>query len=286
MTGWIKMGTGLASHGKVKALRRALKADRLRVIGGLWAVWCVFDEHSAGGQLAGYTLDDMDEEIGWRGFAAAMQDIGWLIETDDGLEAPDYEEHNGPNAKRRALDASRKGSERRVRRESAQSPPDVGAQSGQLSAFDADTTRNREEKRREEEEKKTPPLPPEGGDGAGNGPGTPGPTPYAAVCIALKAAGVGNVSPANQLLRTLVDAGAEPAEFVAAAAKATATGAADPFAYLLAVVKGDRQRALETAGAIHRGPLRVVGKQAAIEEANRRAGDDWLAQQEQTDATR
>lgn len=150
MTGWIKMGTGLASHGKVKALRRALKADRLRVIGGLWAVWCVFDEHSAGGQLAGYTLDDMDEEIGWRGFSAAMQDIGWLIETDDGLEAPDYEEHNGPNAKRRALDASRKGSARKAGRESAESPPDVGKKIGQLSASDADTTRNREEKRREE----------------------------------------------------------------------------------------------------------------------------------------
>ena len=86
MSGWIKMGTGLASHGKVKALRRALKGDRLKVIGGLWAVWCVFDEHSAGGFLAGYTLDDMDEEIGWKGFSAAMRDIGWLIETDDGLE--------------------------------------------------------------------------------------------------------------------------------------------------------------------------------------------------------
>lgn len=162
MSGWIKMGTGLASHGKVKALRRALKADRLRVVGGLWAVWCVFDEHSAGGQLAGYTLDDMDEEIGWRGFSAAMQDIGWLIETEDGLEAPDYEEHNGPNAKRRALDASRKGKSRKGGQESAESPPDVDTKSGRMSASDADTLRNREEKRREEEG--NTPIPPSGAE--------------------------------------------------------------------------------------------------------------------------
>lgn len=155
MSSWIKMGTGLASHGKVKALRRALKADRLRVIGGLWAVWCVFDEHSAGGFLSGYTLDDMDEEIGWKGFSAAMRDIGWLVEADDGLEAPDYEEHNGPNAKRRALDASRKGKSRaKEEAEPDPTPPPVPQSVRIVSASDADKTRNREEKSREEGEKR------------------------------------------------------------------------------------------------------------------------------------
>lgn len=168
MSGWIKMGTGLGSHPKVKTMRRALKADRLRVIGGLWAVWCVFDEHSASGRLDGYTLDDMDEEIGWRGFSAAMRDIGWLIEDADGLEAPDYEQHNGPNAKRRALDSSRKGKSRAIG--SADEPDDdppekrtpVRTESGTVSASDADKLRNREEKRREEERN---PLTPKGDEG-------------------------------------------------------------------------------------------------------------------------
>lgn len=149
-------------------MRRALKADRLRVIGGLWAVWCVFDEHSASGRLDGYTLDDMDEEIGWRGFSAAMRDIGWLIEDADGLEAPDYEQHNGPNAKRRALDSSRKGKSRAIGSADEQDddPPEkrtpVRTESGTVSASDADKMRNREEKRREEE--KIPPTP-KGGEG-------------------------------------------------------------------------------------------------------------------------
>jgi hypothetical protein len=179
MSGWIKMGTGLASHPKVKALRRALKADRLRVVGGLWAVWCVFDEHSAAGRLDGYTLDDMDEEIGWKGFSAAMRDIGWLSEDGDGLEAPDYEEHNGPNAKRRALDASRKGKSRaradtdtdpvpEQSRTSVRTPP------GQVSASDADNLRNREEKRREEKEESRKPSVPDG-TGAGAPPADPPP---------------------------------------------------------------------------------------------------------------
>lgn len=174
MSGWIKMGTGLGSHPKVKTMRRALKADRLRVIGGLWAVWCVFDEHSAGGRLDGYTLDDMDEEIGWKGFSQAMADIGWLVADDDGIEAPDYEEHNGPNAKRRALDSSRKG---KSRAKGAAEEPDevphetgttVRTDAGTVSASDADKTRNREEKRREEKDKTVvaaaattaPPAPP------------------------------------------------------------------------------------------------------------------------------
>ena len=166
MSGWIKMGTGLGSHPKVKTMRRALKADRLKVIGGLWAVWCVFDEHSASGRLDGYTLDDMDEEIGWKGFSQAMADIGWLVADADGIEAPDYEEHNGPNAKRRALDSSRKGKSRAkgAAEDPDDDPPDtrttVRTESGTVSASDADKTRNREEKRREEENN---PQPPEGG---------------------------------------------------------------------------------------------------------------------------
>ncbi len=266
MTGWIKMGTGLASHPKVKALRRALKADRLKVIGGLWAVWCVFDEHSASGRLDGYTLDDMDEEIGWRGFSEAMRDIGWLQEDADGLEAPDYEEHNGPNAKRRALDASRKGRSR-AQKPDDEPPPDpqdertsIRKQSGHVSASDADNLRNREEKRREEEKTETPPLTSVGSDGAGNEPGTREPTPYAAVCIALKAAGVAQVNPSNQLLRALVDAGATPAEFTAAAAKAIGKG--DPFAYVLGVVEGERKRAAATASQLHRGAM--PGTQEAL----------------------
>lgn len=163
MSGWIKMGVGLRRHPKVVRIASALKADRLRVVGALHAVWCVFDEHSNDGRLDGYTAAIMDEEIGWRGFSRAMEAIGWLEESDAGLVVPDYEEHNGPTAKRRALDSQRKGQSRKKSddeqgEEGGCDPQPVRTKSGHadgnVSASDADKTKNREEKRREEEEKR------------------------------------------------------------------------------------------------------------------------------------
>lgn len=252
------MGTGLSSHPKVKTLRRALKADVLRVVGGLWAVWCVFDEHSASGRLDGYTLADMDEEIGWKGFASALRDIGWLIEDADGLEAPDYEEHNGPNAKRRALDASRKGKTRAEKTEEAPHvPPDVRIEAGQMSASDADNLRNREEKRREEKKEE---------------PDTHAVTDAGRVCRLLKAQGVVDVNPGHPDLRMLLDAGATDAEFIGAATSAAAKGKG--FAYTLGTLKRQRQEAANTAGTLRKGA--IPNKQESIELRNSVVGDAWV----------
>lgn len=129
---WIKVSTGLGTHPKVVRIASALKADRLRVVGGLHAVWCLFDEHSEDGRLDGYTPEIVDELIGWPGFARAMEAVGWAEETPQGLVLPDFDRHNGQSAKRRAMDAERKRAVRKA------------------SANDADKTRTREEKRREE----------------------------------------------------------------------------------------------------------------------------------------
>lgn len=141
---WIKMRADLHTHPKVVRISSALRADRLRVIGGLHAVWCLFDAHAVDGRLDGYTTDTLDEMIGFPGFAAAMAAAGWLGIGDDCLEAPRFDEHNGQSAKRRAMEMERKRNERK------------------LSASDADKKRSREEKRREEVNIPLTPLP--GGD--------------------------------------------------------------------------------------------------------------------------
>lgn len=149
---WIKMGAGLRRHPKVVRIASALHADRLRVVGALHAVWSVFDEHSVDGTLDGYSAEVMDEEIGWPGFCEAMESVRWIAQTDAGLAVPEYEEHNGPTAKRRALDTKRKAESRA---ESASSPDPVF----DLSASDADRTTTREEKRREEKKENKEPTP-------------------------------------------------------------------------------------------------------------------------------
>jgi hypothetical protein len=143
---WIKMRFDLHTHPKVVRIASALKADRLRVVGGLHAVWCVFDAHSEDGQLHGYTPEAMDDIIGWPGFTGAMIGVGWAsVGGPEVLVVPRFDEHNGKSAKRRATDTVRKRDSR-----SADNNP-ISVQP--LSAFNADGNVTREEKRREEESK-------------------------------------------------------------------------------------------------------------------------------------
>lgn len=131
---WIKMGKDLLTHPKVVRMSSALRADKLRTVGGLFAVWCLFDTHSVDGQLSGYTRETIDEEVRFAGFSDAMEAVGWIEFGEEGASLPDFEEHNGQSAKRRAQETERKRNDRKT------------------SASDADKTRTKSgpEKRREE----------------------------------------------------------------------------------------------------------------------------------------
>ncbi|HFS8111097.1 TPA: DnaT-like ssDNA-binding domain-containing protein [Enterobacter asburiae] len=129
---WIKMRADLHTHPKVVRMASALKADRLRIVGGLHSAWCLFDVHSVDGLLDGYNADTLDDLIGFPGFSRAMMAVGWLEENGESLVMPRFEAHNGQSAKRRAQDADRKRNARKA------------------SASEADKKRTREEKRRED----------------------------------------------------------------------------------------------------------------------------------------
>jgi hypothetical protein len=140
---WIKMRLDLQTHPKIVRILSATKADKFRVIGGLHAVWSVFDTHSTDGTLPGYTPDTLDHIIGWIGFSEAMILVGWLtFEGPETLILPSFDEHNGKSGKRRAEDQRRKRDDRK-------NPQSVQIECGQI----ADKKRTREEKRREENTK-------------------------------------------------------------------------------------------------------------------------------------
>jgi len=146
---WIKMRVDLQSHPKVVRILSATQSDKFRVIGGLHAVWGVFDAHSENGILTGYTLDLMDHIIGWSGFSRALESVNWLLfDGVETLQMPEFTEHNGQSAKRRAEDQKRKKNERKR-------PQNVRIESGQKS----DDVRTREEKRREDIKELTPVAP-------------------------------------------------------------------------------------------------------------------------------
>ena len=151
---WIKMRTDLVDHPKVVSMATACKVDVLQVIGGLWAVWATFDTHSVDGTLEGYTLAAIDRKA-WRGFGAAMVSVRWLEETEGGLVVPEFDEHNGASAKRRALDTKRT----QGARDSDKSARGSWTPGGQMSASDADKTTTRV---RVESKSKTPVVPSSG----------------------------------------------------------------------------------------------------------------------------
>lgn len=149
---WIKMRVDLQTHPKVVRILSATMSDKFRVVGGLLAVWSIFDAHSADGILNGYTPNVLDHIIGWEGFCQAMIDVGWMVyDGHETLILPEFEEHNGKGAKRRAEDQKRKRNDRQDR------PESVRKNSGQ----NADDLRTREEKNLEEQKL----VPPSGGTG-------------------------------------------------------------------------------------------------------------------------
>lgn len=116
-------------------------------------------------------------------------------------------------------------------------------------------------------------------------PGVSGhaPTPAGALCRRLRDAGLADVNPAHPVLLALLQAGASEAEFMALVPKAL--GKRTPFVWLLGAVEGQRSDAAKTAGAVHRGPMRAVNRQEAVEAENRRVAAEW-AQQMRTQAQR
>ena len=152
---WIKMRLDLQTHPKVVRILSATKSDKFRVIGGLHAVWSVFDTHSSDGRLDGYAPETLDHIIGWQGFADAMIAVGWLAFDDaETLILPEFDEHNGKSGKRRAEDQKRKREDRKDLQNVRN-----------LSANEPDEKLTREEKRREEKKEhknitKKPPAAP------------------------------------------------------------------------------------------------------------------------------
>ena len=103
------------------------------------------------------------------------------------------------------------------------------------------------------------------------------PTAAGAVCGALRRAGIHDTNPGHPVLLALLTAGAQPVEFTGFVPAALDKSPRQPFAYLLAMVKGERERAAAMSARLHRGPM--PNRQEAIEQRNSAVGDAWLAEQ-------
>ena len=110
---WIKVNSNLRTSPKLVTVAARLSVTPVTALGAICTAWMLADEHAGeSGLLKHINLQTLDTMIGVDGLAEAMAFVGWLEETEDGVQFVDYQEHNGSTAKTRAL-AQRRQSRKR-----------------------------------------------------------------------------------------------------------------------------------------------------------------------------
>jgi hypothetical protein len=158
---WIKFRVKLATDGRVRSAARATKQKPATILGGLIILWSLADSHADdAGMLRGYNTDDIDELTGIKGFCAALP-VDWIEVAADGVLLPNYHEHNGTTAKRRA------DSNARVAKFRQNGNADVTHGALQIGCKpvtkSVTRTRTRKEQEKKEENTEETPKPPEAG---------------------------------------------------------------------------------------------------------------------------
>ena len=110
---WIKWTVGLAWKPEVLAMAEMLHLHRIHVAGLCMTLWEWADANTRDGCNArGVTGTLPDSLTGVTGFGEALRKVGWIRQTDEGIEFINGDRHNGQTAKDRALTAKRVASHR------------------------------------------------------------------------------------------------------------------------------------------------------------------------------
>lgn len=111
---WIKFRRSLLTDGRVRKMSATLRTNVREVLGALVIFWCLADEHAdENGELFGWSFDEMDGLVGINGFCSALPEC-WIDMSGEWVKCPEFLEHNGSTAKRRAEDTKRKRSVRKM----------------------------------------------------------------------------------------------------------------------------------------------------------------------------
>lgn len=150
---WLKMETSTPDKPEVLAITVEMGWDDPDLtVGKLFKLWRWFDQHTTNGNAARVTLALLDRICGAPGFAQAVASVGWLTVSDDGVELPNFDRHNGATAKSRAQTAKRVANHK-------SNALGNGEGNGEGNAASVSGALPREEKNKN----KNTPLPPTGG---------------------------------------------------------------------------------------------------------------------------
>lgn len=104
---WIKMRGNLWNDPRVAKICDLTDQGEAAVVGALYWLWSMANDHTVDGHLPGLTVRQVDRKTGVPGFADAMLAVGWLLQDEGGLSIPRFEDHNGSTTKKRCLTAVR-----------------------------------------------------------------------------------------------------------------------------------------------------------------------------------
>lgn len=105
---WLKFDANTPEKPEVFAITIALGWDDPDfTVGKLLKIWRWFDKHTIDGNAPHVTFALLDSICGVSGFAKAMADVKWLVDTGLGLSLPNFDKHNGNTAKNRSETAKR-----------------------------------------------------------------------------------------------------------------------------------------------------------------------------------
>ena len=151
---WIKMRSNLWDDPRVSRLCDLTDQPEAMVIGALYWLWSSADSHTEDGLMPGLSLKGIDRKSGVSGFGKALLDVGWIAEVEGGIAIVRFDEHNGKSAKRRSMEAKRKGEVRKVSASYADKPKTESGKDAELEL---------EKELEKEKDKKNPPVSPQGG---------------------------------------------------------------------------------------------------------------------------
>jgi len=150
---WMKVEKVTPDKPEIEAIADLLDIDPDAVFGKCFRIWSWFDDHTLNGNAPTVTKALLDRKSRVTGFGDAMEKVGWLIYSDEGLSLPNFDRHCGESSKQRALTAKRVAKSKQI------NATGNATGNGEVT-IDA---LPREEKRREEKRRKQePPKSPKG----------------------------------------------------------------------------------------------------------------------------
>jgi|GEM_PF-1530501 len=251
---WMKMRTNLWDDPRVGRIVDLTDSSEATVVGGLYWLWSMADQHTEDGWLPGMSLRQIDRKAGVPGLGQALVDIGWLESRADGVLIVRFDDHNGKSAKKRCQTASRV-----AKHKAGNAPETQPNETGNATSVTESVPERYPEKRREEKSS-TPDTPlqapeiPEGASDAGR------------ACRLMRAAGCPSTNPSHPLLIAALAEGVTPEALADTVLEGLSRGppVAKPFPWAITTARS-RHAEGAAAPATNAGNVHAARRQSPAE---------------------